>query len=181
MQKEKKYIVYKHTSPSGKVYIGQTCQSCTKRFGNKGAGYDKSPHFYAAIQKYGWDNIKHEVMAKDLTKAEANWVEKYLIRYYNSDNKEHGYNMTIGGDNNFEGKPSWNKGRAWTAEERKKLSDVSLNRYDISKQVLCVETGVVYPSAAEAGRVLGINSAHIAACRLGRRKTCGGYHWKYVS
>lgn len=120
-------------------------------------------------------------MVSDLTKAEANWVEKYLIQYYNSDNKEHGYNMTIGGDNNFEGKPSWNKGRAWTKEHKKRLSEVSLNRYDISKQVLCVETGIIYPSAAEAGRVLGICRGHIAACRLGVRKTCGGYHWEYIS
>ena len=178
---QKKYIVYKHTTPSGKVYIGQTCCSCVKRFGKKGAGYAQSPHFYAAILKYGWDNIEHEVMVRDLTKEEANWVEQYLIRYYNSYNRDYGYNMTKGGENYFVGESSWNKGRTWTAEERKKLSDVSLNRYDISKQVLCVETGVVYPSAAEAGRVLGISSAHIAACRLGRRKTCGGYHWKYVS
>lgn len=175
------YIVYKHVAPNGKIYIGQTCQTTSNRYRHDGTGYKNCTHFYAAIQKYGWDNFEHCVISEGLTKAEADWVEKYLIRYYNSDNKEHGYNMTIGGDNNFEGKPSWNKGRAWTEEERKKLSEVSLNRYDISKQVLCVETGIIYPSAAEAGRVLGICSGHISSCRAGRRETCGGYHWKYVS
>ena len=64
------YSVYKHTCPSGKVYIGITMQKPEIRW-NKGLGYKKQDYFYKAILKYGWDNIKHEVLYKDLSKAEA--------------------------------------------------------------------------------------------------------------
>ena len=43
--------IYKHTSPSGKVYIGQTCQKPEHRWDN-GKGY-KSGYFASAIKKYG--------------------------------------------------------------------------------------------------------------------------------
>lgn len=32
------YIIYRHTSPSGKVYIGQTCQKAEHRW-NSGKNY----------------------------------------------------------------------------------------------------------------------------------------------
>lgn len=46
------------------------------------------------------------------------------------------------------------------------------------KKVMCIETGVVYESVAEAKRQTGANS--ISACCLGKRKTTGGYHWRYA-
>lgn len=49
-----------------------------------------------------------------------------------------------------------------------------------SKQVLCVETGIIYPSAREVYRQLGFNNSHICSCCNGKRNTCGGYNWKYV-
>ena len=52
------YTVYKHTSPSGKVYIGVTSLRPKERWSG-GAGYVKNKHFYRAIKKYGWENIKH--------------------------------------------------------------------------------------------------------------------------
>lgn len=51
----------------------------------------------------------------------------------------------------------------------------------ISKQVLCVETGVVYASTNEVERRLGFAHSHISKCCNGKRKTCGGYRWQYVS
>ena len=37
-----------------------------------------------------------------------------------------------------------------------------------------------WTSAKEASRVLGINKSHIAACCKGKRKSSGGYIWKYA-
>jgi len=51
---EKKYKVYKYTSPSNKVYIGQTCNSLKVRAAN-GEGYKECPKFFEAIKKYGFD------------------------------------------------------------------------------------------------------------------------------
>lgn len=55
------------------------------------------------------------------------------------------------------------------------------NRPDLSTPVLCVETGVVYPSVHEAGRQTGVNSGHISNCCNGKRKSAGGFHWQKVA
>ena len=95
---QKKYKIYKHTSPNGKVYIGQTCCSLSKRFRRNGVGYKNNHYFFSAILKYGWDNFTHEVVCDNLTLQEANWLEKYLIAYYHSNEPEFGYNLTAGGE-----------------------------------------------------------------------------------
>ena len=95
----KVFCVYKHTSPSEKIYIGQTKRNPKLRWKN-GEGYKHNQHFYNAIQKYGWDNFKHEIVCSDLTDKEADWLEKYLISYYNSSNRNYGYNIEGGGNNN---------------------------------------------------------------------------------
>ena len=61
----RKYCVYVHTTPSGKRYVGLTSFSPEKRWRN-GGNYRSSKYFYNAIKKYGWDNIKHEVVASEL-------------------------------------------------------------------------------------------------------------------
>ena len=92
---KKEYCVYKHTTPNGKIYIGQTCREPNIRWSN-GNGY-RHQVFFNAIQKYGWDNIKHEIVASGLSKEEANQKEIELISYYDSTNPEKGYNIALGG------------------------------------------------------------------------------------
>ena len=54
------YKLYRHTSPSGKVYIGITKTSVYARW-MCGRGYRRNCHvFHRAILKYGWDNIKNK-------------------------------------------------------------------------------------------------------------------------
>lgn len=101
---ERKWKVYMHVVPkelSGysydKYYIGITQQRLTKRW-QHGAGYHKRSLFRKAIDKYGWDNIKHIVIAEELSETEAKEMEVELIAKYNSYNSEYGYNLTKGGD-----------------------------------------------------------------------------------
>lgn len=90
------YTVYKHTSPSGKVYIGITSQTPEKRW-DKGRGYKHSPHFRAAIDKYGWDAFTHEILYIELMREEAERLEVELIAKYNSTDRRFGYNADKGG------------------------------------------------------------------------------------
>lgn len=94
---EKKWCVYKHTTPSNKVYIGITSQDPERRWQN-GNGYATQKLFWRAIQKYGWDNIKHEILEKNLIKQEAFQKEKYYIELFQSNQRKFGYNVTSGGD-----------------------------------------------------------------------------------
>lgn len=90
------YKVYKHTAPNGKVYIGITKQAPEKRW-KRGIGYQDNPYFFKAIQKYGWDDFRHEILAESLTKKQAEEMEIRLIQEYGSANRENGYNIAIGG------------------------------------------------------------------------------------
>lgn len=91
------YCVYIHTSPSGKVYIGITKIKPEYRWG-RGSRYKQHPHFYAAIQKYGWDQIKHEIVYDGLTEEQACEKERELISQYNATDRRFGYNAKSGGE-----------------------------------------------------------------------------------
>lgn len=105
------YIVYKHTTPNDKIYIGITKQTTKRRWRN-GYGY-KGQFFYKAIEKYGWNNIKHEILYENLSEKQAKVLEISLIHYYKSNDTNYGYNITVGGDTS--------KGRVITEELREKL------------------------------------------------------------
>lgn len=90
------YCVYKHTCPKGKVYIGITKRKPQRRW-KGGRGYESNRYFFRAIQKYGWDNFKHEILETNLTQAEASERERYFIKLYNSTDPECGYNIEAGG------------------------------------------------------------------------------------
>lgn len=92
------FTIYKLESPEGKVYIG-----CTKhnrlehRFGRDGEGYYGQPYIWPAIQKFGWNSFKHEVIATTESREEASELERRYIQEYDSMNLEKGYNVRPGG------------------------------------------------------------------------------------
>lgn len=91
------FCVYKHTAPNGKIYIGITSDNPVHRW-NNGKGYKQNVHFYSAIKKFGWNNIKHEILYDGLTKEKACEKEIELIALYKSNMREFGYNNSIGGE-----------------------------------------------------------------------------------
>lgn len=135
---ESNYTVYKHTTPNGKVYVGITCRIPQKRW-KGGSGYRENEHFYRAVQKYGWENITHEILFEGLTKEDAFEKEIELIAKYQSNNSEYGYNKSLGGDAGFTGlhhtestklkigKAS--KNRRPTEDARRKMSESRKGRH----------------------------------------------------
>ena len=91
------YSVYIHTFPNGKVYIGITSQKPEQRWQN-GNGYKFNKHLNNAIKKYGWENVKHDILFSKLTMQDAKSKEIYLIDKYQSANSKFGYNISLGGD-----------------------------------------------------------------------------------
>lgn len=148
---EKTYVVYRHIFPNGKSYIGITCVKPYYYRWRAGSGYYSQPKVYNAIKKYGWDNIKHELLCENLSQKEANKVEQEMIDKY--DSVENGYNVSAGGGGTYgipcseetklkigqanKGKPSkhgaepllkymkehgaWNKGGHLTPEQYRKI------------------------------------------------------------
>lgn len=96
------YCVYIHTNKiNGKKYVGQTVHGDRphKRWDN-GNGYIQCQYFFYAIQKYGWDNFDHEIVANNLTAEEADNFEKLLIEKLDTMNPDKGYNLEPGGAKN---------------------------------------------------------------------------------
>lgn len=128
------YSVYIHTFPNGKKYIGVTSWKPELRWGANGCNY-KNPYMVNAIKKYGWKNIKHEIVAEGLTEDEASDMEKTLIQKYNSANREHGYNISLGGidrkacsDETKEKLRKANTGKVMSEESKRKISKFQMGR-----------------------------------------------------
>lgn len=220
------FIVYRHTCPNGKVYIGITHRTAKQRW-QYGNGYRHNPRFQNAIHKYGWDNIKHEILFENLTKEDAEREEIRLISEHKSNQREFGYNQTAGGMVNMgfhvseQGRkniskaqkgrkrtpeeiermrqcnigrhPSeetraklrmkipWNKGKHGVQKpsEYQKMRVAEVNRKRCSKKVLCVETGIIYPSIIEASMALKTYEGNISRA-ISKNMRCAGFHWQFV-
>lgn len=200
------WVVYKHISPSGKVYIGIT-SNIKRRWEGKGKAYKACNKFYNAIQKYGWDNIKHEILYTDLSEQEAKAKEIELISYYKACNIS--YNITDGGDGTLGRKMTekhkallrkihtgntYSLGRVQSKEEkmkkgdkirglkrsadtRKRLSDSSKKK--VYRYNLEGDFIDAWDSALDAQNALNIPRAKIGACCLGKLKTSGGFRWSF--
>ena len=79
------------------------------------------------------------------------------------------------------GHTAWIKGAHHSAETRQKISE-SCKRKTLwnQKAVICVETGMIYRSGAEAAKSIGVSKMAISNAVRGVQKTAGGYHWKYA-
>lgn len=184
-----KYCVYIHTNKiNGKKYVGQTCQKPEYRWKKDGRGYRSETYFGKAIQKYGWNNFEHEIIASNLTQEEAKNFEILLIDKLDTMNPDKGYNLTKGGEGTVgvvrsdewkEKQRQAQLGKNISEETRKLISENSARRrgtvfqYTKSKEFIkewdCAET---------ARRVTGIN--HIDDVCRGDRKSAGGFIWKYA-
>lgn len=189
------WCVYNHTlKGTGQVYIGQT-NNIKNRW--KPSAYKQCIKFYNAIQKYGWDNFDHEILANNLTLEEANELEtKFIIEY---DSINNGFNLNTGGDNklaSLETKEKMSKTRKGVpkSEQHKQAISEALTGYKQTeehkkhnrkaqhrKSVECIETGEKYDSLAEAERQTGILGETISRQIRGIQKSTQGLHWRFIN
>lgn len=194
-----KYIIYKYTSPSQKIYIGQTNQGLKRRAYN-GEGYKHSIYFYNAIKKYGWENFKSQILKQNLNKQQANYWEEYYIKYYQSNNRNYGYNISEGGNNHTLSPQAKEKISQYMKNNNpmknpeiakkvsKKTRGQSLSeqaKKNISqghkKKILCIETGIIYNSRQEAAKAVKRSPSGIGRAATGQQKTCANLHWRYIN
>lgn len=224
------YTVYKHTSPSGKVYIGITKQNPPSKRWLGGQGYRTQKKFYRAIQKYGWKNFAHEIMYQCDNADEAEQKEREYISQYNSTNNNCGYNIEKGGNykkeiaeetrkkikaaqntpeyrqkiletnarrwanpeahkrmsERFSGKNNPQYGKHMSEDRKAKSREVFAPYIEKQKKpVICIETGICYPSMAQAARETGSHPAYISGSCIsyGQKKEFtkkSALHWKYA-
>lgn len=168
----KKYIVYKHTSPNGKSYIGITSKSVGERWGKNGSRYTKETTYFAnAIRKHGWDNFSHDILAGGLSKKEAIAMERSLIALLSTQDKRYGFNSTAGGEG-VESPPN---------EVRKKIGDShskATNQYTLDgKYVRTFKSAT--DAVIEMDGSLRNGNGGIGCALTGLRKTWRNYQWRY--
>ena len=123
------YCVYVHIFPNGKVYVGVTGDIPERRWGANGCNY-KNPYIKNAIKKYGWQNIKHEIICDGLTMEQASDMEIEMIKKFNSANRMFGYNISFGGikekicsEETKRKLRNFNTGKILSEETKKKISE----------------------------------------------------------
>jgi len=90
-----KGIIYKITSPSGKVYVGQTIRSFEKRVAEHKRESSCCTLIKRAIDKYG-DEMNYELIEENVPQEQLDEREIYWIKHFNSLAPD-GYNLKTGG------------------------------------------------------------------------------------
>lgn len=92
-------FIYKTTNIiNGKIYIGQRVYSVHTYQNDYYLG--SGTILKQAIKKYGRENFIREILVECETLDEMNTMEEYYIKLFNSNNREIGYNIFIGGKQN---------------------------------------------------------------------------------
>lgn len=143
-----KYTVYMHTTPDNKRFIGVTCRDPKKRW-NGGSGYTGNREFYAAIRRFGWQNIKHDILHEDLTKEEAQTVQDILIKQYNTTDSNFGYNKAYANG-------------ILIQESRDRINKILREKAPGKKPCRCVETGEEFISVSEAARAFNVDRGMVS-------------------
>jgi group I intron endonuclease len=89
--------IYKITSPSGRIYIGQSRNIGFRMRAYKNKCFNNKQTLLArSLKKYGFDKHKVEIL-KECTQEELNHYEILYIRMYNSFDSKIGLNLKSGG------------------------------------------------------------------------------------
>lgn len=200
--------IYKITSPTNKIYIGQSIDIITRWKKYYNLNCKQQPKIYASLKKHGASNHNFEIICQ-CDKSELNNLEKYYIDLYKTFNTKSGLNLLNGGNlNKFSEETRLKmslskigKKRIVTKEHRenlsksrmgKKLSESHINNLRISsidknaKPIYQLDLNNViirkWKSSVDAQNNLNISSSHISKCcrNLKGFKSAGGFKWKYI-
>lgn len=165
-----KYVVYKHTlREDGRVYIGQALNP-EQRWGKDGSGYKSCPLFWDNIQHYGWDAFDHEIIFDNLSKDEADVIERVLIRHYDSTNVKKGFNLSVG--NGIHGASNKCYRTKGTCNDR---FDRRVTQYSIEGEKIRE-----FASAEEAANETKVFVHSILnCCTHNHAFTAGGFRWAF--
>lgn len=187
------HYLYKLTFPNDKVYIGQTVNFKKRMNGHKNDSsnqnrLNRNCQVNNAIRKYGWDNIKKEILLT-CNELEIDEKEREYIKLFNSIDRGFGYNRESGG----------NLKKIVSPESKKLISNSRSGKAQWGKQVLQIDLTTdniikVWESICVASRELGIPQSNISNMCNNKQKICyqkgkkyfstpksvGGFKWSFL-
>ena len=152
--------VYKFTSPSGKVYIGQSSNFNRRKTEHKYASKNKINKLYSSFNKYGMDNHKFEILFLSNDAYEKNRMEQFYINFYNT--IESGLNLVdvSKGIRSFTGKKHTEEEVKRIKERMKGFKPIKAIE-KISKKVYCEITNKTYNSLTSCAKDLGLSQSYV--------------------
>lgn len=176
MISERTYCVYAHVFPNGKKYVGITCKRPNYRW-RGGNGYPSNIIMTRAIEKYGWENVKHIIVMDGVFSDVAERAEKELIKRLNLRDIRYGYNLRDGGlsgnthtDISKEKNRIKHTGKKWTEEQRKKFINSQIGK--VPSQATHIGASIKNAKSAEItfpdGTVKTYRTVTDAAADIGR-------------
>lgn len=181
---------------NGKQYVGQTKKSLNGRWLQHCDPLRPTSALGKAIQKYGKEAFKKEILFTHPCLETINELEQEFIAHYGTRAKN-GYNIHPGGNNHQwteEVKQAFSKARmgtgnprygyrgpTHTVESREKLRQLRLGKKPTNQiSIMCVESGVLYPSMQEAARQLGLQRSKISQVCAGNRRSTGNLTFRKI-
>lgn len=118
-------IIYKVTNlVNNKIYIGQTTNTLEYRkdqhFREARSKKRNTVYFHNALNKYGFKNFLFEEIDTAGSQEELDEKERYWIKFYDSTNKEKGYNLDSGG----------HKGGVKSEETKRKIGETTKQKWE---------------------------------------------------
>jgi group I intron endonuclease len=149
-------IVYVHTAPNGKRYVGQTSRGDSRWHDHvRQASLGSDTAFHRAIRKYGADAFTREVLERMTTEAGAKRAEQLWIARLET-RVPQGYNLTDGGDGRT------GKGRVFSQAHREALARAHVGKTDSA------ETRLRKSAAQRRAHAEGRRTTHIGDWCRGR-------------
>lgn len=145
--------IYKITSPTEKVYVGQSINIERRWKSYKKLQCKQQTIIYRSLVKHGWINHRFEVIEEcsieQLNEREAYWIK-------NNNCVLNGMNCIGAGNHTPYEYPE--EAKLIKSEKMKKLwKENKLNNRKFGKRIKNLKTGEVYNSCREAAQQLGIN------------------------
>ena len=214
-----------------KKYIGQSIdveERWKKHVSELKHGRHHNDYLQNSWNKYGEDNFKFYILEYcDIDTLDDR--EVYWINFYNTINRDNGYNLKSGGQNGgsilseyskeklresiknsynnsnlreirssnaltqwdnpkikekISGKNNGMYGRHHTDEVKKRISELKKGKPSPRRNktpVFCIELNKKFLDATTAATELSIDSCGILKVCRKERKTCGGYHWEFIT
>ena len=122
--------IYKITSPSGKIYIGQSNNIYIRwNYFYKKLHCSGQTKLYNSFIKYGVEKHRSDILNK-CEEFELNKLERHYVNLFKTFNSKHGMNLKEGGEHSRLSDETKNKiriksiGRAHTQETKDKISKI---------------------------------------------------------
>lgn len=198
-----------HIAPNGKRYIGITCQKPHRRWhgghGYRGQKYFWNAIKKYGWDNFQHTVVAENLTKEQACKLEIDLIKFYKSNnpdfgYNLSSGGEFSFSgaklsaetrKKIGDANR--GENHYLYGKHPTEEHRKKLSlsrmgekngfygkhHTKESKEKMGKMVICIETGVIYPTITDAQNQTGIDKSTIVKVCKGKKELAGFMHWKY--